>query len=105
MKIEYTKYEEPPKVIYAYYNKRYIYPEEIKIVMEAWYALSEKTGDIGGCVIGAYLEFKFKGNIYKMDPCSPYQGEGSWTSYVDIISNLLKGFGATEIKWNPGHLD
>lgn len=105
MKVEYTEYEEPPKVIYAYYNKRYIYPEEIRIVMETWYALSEKTGDIGGCVIGAYLEFKFKENIYKMDPCSPYQGEGSWTPYIDIISNLLKGLGATEIKWNPGHLD
>ena len=105
MKVEYTEYEEPPKVIYAYYNKRDIYQEEIRIVMEAWYALSEKTGDIGGCVIGAYLEFKFEGNIYKMDPCSPYQGEGSWTPYVDMISNLLKGLGATEIKWNPGRLD
>ena len=105
MKVEYTEYEEPPKVIYACYNKRYIYPEEIRIVMEAWYALSKKTGDIRGCVIGAYLEFKFEGDIYRMSPCSPYQGEGSWTPYVDMISTLLRNLGATEIKWNPVHLD
>ena len=104
MKVEYTEYEEPPKVIYAYYNKRYIYPEEIRIVMEAWHALSKKTGDIGGCVIGAYLKFKFEGDIYRMSPCSPYQGEGSWTPYVDMISTFLRNLGATEIKWNPGHL-
>lgn len=105
MKVEYTEYEEPPEIIYAYYNKRYAYPEEIRIIMEAWYALSEKRGDIGGCVIGAYLKFKFEGDIYKMTPCSPYQGEGSWTPFVDIISKLLSNLGATELEWNPGHLD
>lgn len=105
MQIEYTLYDRPEEVIPLYFHKVEQYPEEIRIVMEAWYALSEKTGDIGSCVLGAYLGFRFKGKKYKMFPCSPYQGEGSWTPYVDVISNLLRGLGATELEWYPGVLD
>lgn len=105
IKVEYTTYEEPKKTIPLYYTEKEKYPEEIKIVMETWYALSKKRGDIGCCVIGAYLRFDFNGEQYKMIPCSPYQGEGSWTPYVDIISTLLRNLGATNINWNPGHMD
>lgn len=105
MQVEYTVYKKPEEAITLYYQKRNEYPEEIKAVMEAWYALSKKTGDIGGCVLGASLDFEFKGKNYRMIPCSPYQGEGSWAPYIEVISNLLRCLGATIINWNPGVLD
>lgn len=102
--IEYTLYEREPDPETIYYWKEDM-PEELKMIMEKWYQLSSDTGDIGGCVIGAYMEFVYQGIKYHMLPCSPYQGECSWTPHIDAVKHMLKDIGATEIYWNCGRLD
>lgn len=106
MKIEYTYYEDPreKEIIYRYGEVGKA-PSEIQNIMEAWYELSKQKGDIGACVLCAYLEFEYQGNKCKMLPCSPWQGEGSWTPYIDFVTRSLQNVGATNIKWNPGILD
>lgn len=104
--IEYTYYENPEeKEIIISYRMTEECPPEIENIMKAWYMLSEKEGDVGACVIGAYFQFKYNERKYKMLPCSPYQGEGSWTPYIDFVRNCLQNIGATNIEWTPGILD
>ena len=100
--IEYDTYDVPDP-IWIYRNGPA--PEPIKNIMNIWYDLSAKTGDIGACVIGAYMHFKYNDVVYEMAPSSPWQGEGSWTAHVNTIKKLLDGIGATEIYWNCGVLD
>lgn len=89
----------------------YIYRDEnapdelIRLIMKIWYELSKAYGDVGGCVIGAYLEFVYKDKKYRMMPQSPYQGSCSWESGVEIVKNILKEIGSTDIYFNYGRLD
>lgn len=77
----------------------------IRHIMTTWYSLSEKVGDFGGCVVGAYLEFVYNGQKYRMSAQSPWQGEGSWTTPLDTVIRMTRESGATDIRWNCGRLD
>ena len=106
MEIEYTYYEDPnEKEIVLSYGAIDKCPPEIGNIMQTWYLLSKKEGDIGACVLGASVSFEYQNKKYKMLPCSPWQGEGSWTPYVNLVCRQLRNIGATNIKWNPGVLD
>ena len=106
MEIEYTDYTKDikPEPEYLYLNKEDLLPE-IKHIMTTWYVLSEETGDYGACVIGAGMIFDYKGKTYKMAPCSPWQGENSWTPHVNTVMAMLKDMGAENISWNCGRMD
>lgn len=78
---------------------------EIQTIMNAWYEMSKAYGDKGACVIGAYMEFDYKGDQYRMSPQSPYQGSLSWESNVDAVKNMLKNAGAENVYFNYGRLD
>lgn len=80
-------------------------PEEICPTMAVWHRLCVKHGDEGACVIGEYMEFRYKGELYRMIPPSPYQGSMSWETSVPHIKELLAEVGATEIYFNYGILD
>lgn len=82
-----------------------VYPSELNEVMITWRSESEKVGDIGGCVLGDYLQFDYKGDTYRMDNQSPYQGEYSWTKPLPKIKKMLADMGATNIFHYPGRLD
>lgn len=90
-----------------YLRSDVVHPDipEIDLLMKYWYTLSKATGDLGGCVIGAKLTFDYKGNHYLMWPCSPWQGEGSWTPHVSEIVQILERLGAINVNWNCGYLD
>lgn len=104
--IAYTKYHKPKEPIYIWSTMpEKDCPVELMNIMNKWYYLSSKTGDKGGCVIGAQMEFEFEGDIYHMAPASPWQGEGSWTPHVEFIKKELENIGATNIHWNYGRLD
>lgn len=106
MEVEYTYYEDPrEKEIVLSYGAVGKCPPEIENIMKAWYMLSTKEGDIGACILGAHFQFKYNGKKYKMLPCSPWQGEGSWTSYVSFVRSCLENIGATDIKWDCGVMD
>ena len=78
---------------------------ELKDIMNKWYQLSNETGDTGCCVLGAGMSFNYKGTYYKMAPCSPWQGEGSWTPHVDTVKDMLRNIGAKDITWDYGVMD
>lgn len=80
-------------------------PEIIKEIRNMWSELCSETGDIGSCVIGEGMQFIYNGQKYSLSPCSPYQGKGSWTPHVEYIKLCLMNVGATDIYWDPGHLD
>ena len=106
MEIEYTYYENPnEEEIVLFYGAIDKCPPEIGNIMQTWYLLSKKEGDVGSCVLGASVSFEYQNKKYKMSPCSPWQGEGSWTPYVNLVCKQLQSIGATNIKWNPGVLD
>lgn len=104
--IEFTDYrtqQEPePKHIWYHCGDT---PPELAALMEAWYQLSAGTGDKGSCVIGAGLTFDYKGTRYFMSACSPYQGSLSWEEPMTFVKNILTAIGATNIKYDPGHMD
>ena len=106
MEIEYTDYTKDvkPEPEYLYLGKENLLPE-LKNIMLAWHELSEDTGDRGGCVIGAYMKFDYMGKTYMMAPCSPWQGENSWTPHIDTVKALLNDIGAENIHYNYGRLD
>lgn len=97
--------EPEPEIIYLRNSESHPDIPEIDLLMKYWYTLSKATGDIGGCVLGAKLTFDYKGNHYYMWPCSPWQGEGSWTPHVSEIVQILEKLGATNVNWNCGYLD
>lgn len=100
---EYTWFAKE-KPIYLY-NPTDAPTNAIEDIMHYWHTESAKAGDHGGCVIGAYLEFWFNGNPYRMLPQSPWQGELSWLEPLDKVKQMLTEAGATEIIWNCGRLD
>lgn len=106
MEIEYTDYsaDVKPEPEFIWVSREDVLPE-LKRIMRTWYDLSKATGDKGCCVIGAGISFEYKGQPYKMAPCSPWQGEGSWTPHVEEIKKMLEDIGATDIHWNCGMMD
>lgn len=80
-------------------------PSVLKNIMEYWYALSEREGDKGCCVLGASMNFVYKDVHYSMAPPSPWQGEGSWVPHVPFIKQMLEKIGATDIKYEYGRMD
>lgn len=104
-KFEYTKYDKPKERINLYLRGSDEYPKEIKTIMDTWYTLSEKTGDIGSCVIGAGFEFTWNNENYFMSECSPWQGSISWETHVPVIKKMLEEIGATNVFFNYGVLD
>ena len=73
--------------------------------MNRWYTLSTFAGDGGSCVLGAGLEFEWRGNKYFMSACSPYQGSLSWEEPLDEIKQMLADIGAEKIYYNCGRMD
>lgn len=102
--IEYTAYEERTEPEYIYLHKENV-QEELREIMKHWYELSSKCGDYGCCVIGAKMCFTYKGKEYEMAPCSPHQGEGSWTPHVETIKRMLRNIGATDVYYYYGRMD
>lgn len=80
-------------------------PLELLTVADAWWSLSQSEGDKGCCVLGAHMKFEYVGEDYYMYPQSPYQGENSWTPFVDRVKTSLEELGATKIKWDRGVMD
>lgn len=88
-----------------YSNENPEYPRELDKVMNFWMEESTKVGDIGGCVLGEYLEFVYKGKRYRMSAQSPYQGEMSWIQPLPEVKAMLTEMGVTEMYFNHGRLD
>lgn len=104
--IAYTRYNKPKEAEFIYDTMpEAACPSELMQIMKEWYKLSSVTGDKGGCVIGAKMIFEYNGKLYHMAPCSPWQGEGSWTPHVEYIKSKLAEIGATNIQWDYGMLD
>ena len=81
------------------------YDTALDKVMSTWYNLSAKAGDHGGCTIGEYLQFDYKGSTYRMSSQTPYQGELSWQIPLPEIKQMLTDMGAENIHVNYGHAD
>lgn len=91
-------------IIYIYHSDNA--PDlAVKTIMDNWYEMSKQYGDVGGCVIGAYMEFVYKEQKYRMSPQSPWQGSCSWESHVDDVKKLLESIGAINVYFNYGRLD
>lgn len=109
--VEYTDYSDeetfqPSIDIYkplVSYNPQI--PNELAAVAEIWYALGQRLGDKGSCVIGAQMEFKYNNKKYNLIPFTGYQGSLSWETNVTEIKKLLLLLGAEEVTWNSGRLD
>ena len=80
-------------------------PEVLVLIHKYWCAKGHAVGDKGSCVIGEKLKFNYQGVPYYMVPQTGWQGEYSWSVFVQDIILLLKIVGATNIDWYPGHLD
>lgn len=105
MEIEYTVYEEPKEVKDIYLWDKDGAPVELQVIMQKWYELSARVGDIGSCVVGAGFKFEWNGDEYFMSACSPYQGSISWENPKDEIKRMLEDIGATNISYNWGSMD
>lgn len=101
--VEYTVYKK--KIIKNLYRKDDAPDSKIMMIMDTWMELSRREGDVGACVIGAYMEFEYEGTTYRMHPQSPYQGSLSWEASVDKIKEMLRTVGAENIYFNYGRLD
>jgi hypothetical protein len=104
MEIEYTKYEQPKETIQLYRWNR-MAPSELQSIMDEWFVQSSMVGDKGSCVLGAGFAFKWRGEKYFMEACSPYQGSISWETPKDKIQKMLEDIGATEIYYKWGNMD
>lgn len=104
--IAYTRYQKPKEAEFIYDTMpETACPSELMQIMQEWFNLSRATGDEGCCVIGAKMMFEYNGKTYHMAPCSPWQGECSWTPHVEYVRNRLADIGATNIQWDCGRLD
>lgn len=105
--VEYSYYPKE-KVVYLYRvdksDSSSVLPE-LNVIMQRWYDLAKETGDKGYCTIGEYMEFRYRGTLYRMCSQSPYQGEYSWSCHVPEIKKMLIDIGATGIYMNYGRLD
>ena len=101
--VEYTVWKR--KEIKRIYGIEDAPDSNIMLIMENWMELSRNEGDVGSCVIGAYMQFDYKNQIYRMEPQSPYQGSLSWERSVDAIKAQLESIGAINVFYNCGRLD
>lgn len=105
MKIEYPEREPKPKdPEYIWLGKENV-DKRLDNIMQWWYDKGHEEGDVGCCVIGAHMKFTLDGVRYEMAPSTGWQGEGSWTPFVDDIKTMLENIGATNISWRCGILD
>lgn len=102
--IEYTYYEKPKKKIYLH-SGNFLNPRELQNIMDRWYNLSEKEGDVGSCVLGAGFNFEWQNDEYFMPAQSPWQGSCSWEAHKDVVHKMLEDVGATEIRYAWGIMD
>ncbi len=79
--------------------------ERLNEIMLWWYEKGHAVGDKGCCVLGQGMFFNLDGKDYWMVPATGWQGEGSWTPFVNDVIEKLEAIGATDIRWNCGHLD
>lgn len=107
IEVEYTCYKKPKETIHLYSqpNGDFSNPSELQKIMDIWYDLSKKEGEIGSCVLGSGFEFEWNGNSYFMPSQSPWQGNLSWEAHKDVIHKMLENIGATEICYNWGRMD
>lgn len=103
IEVEYTEYKK--ETIHYIYRQEDAPDDVIRAIMQFWHDASQLVGDIGSCVLGDYLEFVYKDQKYRMSNQSPWQGSISWEKPLPMIKNLLGAIGATNIYYNPGHLD
>jgi hypothetical protein len=96
---------ENPDKIYPTIEEEIEIPVKLLEIAEQWYNLSKETGDIGSCVLGAAMYFKYKNQEYIMEPQSCWQGEGSWTKHKEFVVEELKKIGAEEIYYEWGMMD
>lgn len=103
---EYTDYTKDikPEPVYIHINSENVCPE-LMLIMKEWWRASKEVGDIGSCVIGAGLTFKYQDTDYFMSACSPYQGSISWERCIDIPKKMLREIGAENIYYNAGRMD
>jgi len=100
---EYTDYEKPKEII-AIVNE-FNAPCWLCRIIHWWKEDILKTGDIGSCVVGAYVEFENEGKKYKLYPPSPYQGSMSWEHGVEEVMKMLRENGCTNVRYNCGIMD
>ena len=75
------------------------------LIMDLWREMSRDVGDVGSCVIGAYLEMDYKGQKYRIHPQSPWQGSMSWEEPMKFIIGCFERIGAENVYYIPGRLD
>lgn len=80
-------------------------PQELLDIQDKWYKCAETQNDVGCCVLGAGMLFEYKDQWYCMAPASPFQGEGSWTPFVEFIKGLIEDAGGTKVKYYIGRMD
>ena len=78
---------------------------KIGFVMWKQFEMAKEIGEHGACTIGEYIEFRYKGKLYRMCMQTPYQGEGSWRGTLTTVVDMLGKAGASEIHVNYGRLD
>lgn len=100
---EYTEYKK--EKIVNIYQKNEAPDDVFQSIMDLWYQLSRSKGDVGSCVIGAYMEMDYKDNKYRVSPQSPYQGSISWEYSVDLIKKAFEFIGAENVYFNYGRMD
>ena len=105
MKGEKTMRKEEEKYIYLNCPDTPSLDKRLIGIMRMWYEFGYAVGDVGGCVVGQGMHFTFEGQAYDMRPITGWQGEGSWTPFVEVIEAMLEGIGATDIRWDCGRLD
>ena len=103
IEIEYTQYKRPKETIYLYHNADI--PEDLQVIMTAWYESSKAEGNKGSCVRGAGFEFEYEDNKYFMPAQSPWKGSLSWEAHKDTIKKMLKYVGATDIVYKWGNMN
>lgn len=102
-KYEYTEFHRD-RPIYLY-NPVYAPDGTIKDIMCKQYELAKEVGDHGSCTIGEYIEYRYKGKLYRQCMQTPYQGDQSWIVPLPKIEALLAEAGAEDIHVNYGRLD
>ena len=101
--VEYTEFKkERPRYLYTPENA----PDaKIERIMLDFRRLADEVGDIGACIIGEYIEFRYKGVLYRMSNQSPHQGDYSFSEPASKVKEMLAEAGATDIWINYGMLD
>ena len=106
MKVEYTFYEKPKKIIRLHKGEfKSIEEYSFQLVMNKWEEFAKNVGDIGSCVLGAGFSFEYNENQYFLPPPNAFQGSISWETNKDDIENMLKEMGCKNINYHWGNMD